>query len=530
MSVTYQIRIHDLAVSQELDRLGGFLGPIIRRTLAEARRGIIPSKSKLHVKYDIPNRYGFSIKKDVEARLSSRVECLKFEIEDLRGKITLLNQKIPRARYSKQRIAWKRSLRKLQSRLRHRQRQLEEDDYSYIFGGKDLWLAQFHLKANGYSSHQEWLKDWRLHRNYNFNIIGYKGEKGGNQNCQFLPKENNRFDLQLRLPDGFLAAGQDKYLLIQDLQISERELKKNAKRGIPYGWSLVRELLINGPVAVTYRFHKDTKGWIISASLDYPEVIPTTNSQQGVVGIDINYDFLALTETDINGNPIAWKHIQLELKGLSADARENAISHAVLEAITYAKERNKDLVIESLDFQQKKQELIICYDPAYAKMISSFSYHSIIQRIQASAYVRGVGVHQVNPAYSSIIGRFKFSSRYGMSVHQAAALVIARRFLGFSERLPRLARDYLYRVGRIQSTLGKPADSPKHVWSRWGKLLGQIRKLWSSKPKRAKDPKLRGAQATVKTRLLRTMVTSPTFGAMTTTRAVALGGHDGGDK
>jgi IS605 OrfB family transposase len=530
MSVTYQLRIHDSAAVQVLDRLGEFLAPITRRTLVEAQKGIKPSKSEIHKKYDIPNRYGYAIKTDVEARLLSRLECLKAEVVDLQSKLEFLPPKIAKSKFPEQKKKWKRQLRKLSSRLKHRQQQLAVEDFSYIFGGKDLWLAQFHLKENGYASHQEWLEDWRLHRNYNFNIIGSKDELGGNQNCQFLPKSETAFDLKLRLPDGFLVDGEAKYLIISGLEISQRELAKNAKRGLSYGWSLIRDLLREGTSGVSYRFHKDRKGWILSATVDYPEVIPTTNSFFGVIGIDVNYDFLALTETDASGNPIAWKHIQLGLVGLSTEARENRISHVVLEAVTYAKERGKDLVVEYLDFQQKKRELVVCYDPGYARMLSSFSYRNILDRIQSSAYVRGVGVHQVNPAYSSIIGRFKFSSRYGMSVHQAAALVIARRYLGFSERLPQLVRAYLYQAGRIQVTLGKPVDSPKHVWSRWGKLLGQIRKLWSSKPKRAKDPKLRDPQETVQVGLLRAMVTSPTLDSKATMSAVALGGYHEGDK
>ncbi len=43
----------------------------------------------------------------------------------------------------------------------------------------------------------------------------------------------------------------------------------------------------------------------------------------------------------------------------------------------------------------------------------------------------------VNPAFGSVIGRVKFMERYGLSVHQAAGLVLARRLVGCSERIPR---------------------------------------------------------------------------------------------
>ena len=68
---------------------------------------------------------------------------------------------------------------------------------------------------------------------------------------------------------------------------------------------------------------------------------------------------------------------------------------------------------------------------------SSFGYGKIKAYFLSRGYRQGVEVHQVNPAFSSVIGRVKFMERYGLSVHQAAALVLARRLLGCSERIPR---------------------------------------------------------------------------------------------
>ena len=67
-------------------------------------------------------------------------------------------------------------------------------------------------------------------------------------------------------------------------------------------------------------------------------------------------------------------------------------------------------------------------------MLSSFSGRS--RRTLSRGCRQGVEVHQVNPAFSSVVGRVKFMERYGLTVHQAAALVLARRLL-VSERIPR---------------------------------------------------------------------------------------------
>ena len=84
----------------------------------------------------------------------------------------------------------------------------------------------------------------------------------------------------------------------------------------------------------------------------------------------------------------------------------------------------------------------------------------------------GVEVHQVNPAYSSsVIGRVKFVERYGLSVHQGADLVLARRLLGCSERIP---CRWVSPVGNgVHVAFSVPARKRvKHVWTYWGAVSG----------------------------------------------------------
>ena len=50
-------------------------------------------------------------------------------------------------------------------------------------------------------------------------------------------------------------------------------------------------------------------------------------------------------------------------------------------------------------------------------MLSSFSYGKIKAYFLSRGYREGVEVHQVNLAYSSVIGRVKFMERYGLTVH-----------------------------------------------------------------------------------------------------------------
>ena len=81
----------------------------------------------------------------------------------------------------------------------------------------------------------------------------------------------------------------------------------------------------------------------------------------------------------------------------------------------------KPIVIEQLDFKQKKAQLE-GESRRYSRMLSSFSYGKIKAYFISRGHRNGVEVFQVNPAYSSVIGRAKFMERYGLTVHQAAAL------------------------------------------------------------------------------------------------------------
>ena len=111
----------------------------------------------------------------------------------------------------------------------------------------------------------------------------------------------------------------------------------------------------------------------------------------------------------------------------------------------------------------------------YSRMLSSFSYGKIKTCFLSRGYRQGVEVQQVNPAFSSVIGRVKFMERYGLSVHQAAALVLARRLLGCSERIP--ASTGLSPVGNgVQVAFTVPVRKRvKHVWTYWGAVWGQLR-------------------------------------------------------
>ena len=225
--------------------------------------------------------------------------------------------------------------------------------------------------------------------------------------------------------------------------------------------------------AVSYRFKRDGKGWRVFVSTRMMDVPVVTDQQRGAVVVDLNADHLAIAETDASGNYVnAWR-APLVTYGKSQHQAEALIGDAVAGIVAYAREAGKPIVLEKLDFRQKRA-ILEGESRRYSRMLSSFSYAKMKSCFLSRGIRQGVEVHQVNPAFSSVIGRVKFMERYGLSVHQAAALALARRLLGCSERVPRRR---VCPVGNgVQVAFSVPARKRvKHVWTHWGAVLGQLR-------------------------------------------------------
>ena len=152
--------------------------------------------------------------------------------------------------------------------------------------------------------------------------------------------------------------------------------------------------------------------------------------------------------------------------GKNTRQSEALIGDAVASVVEYAREVGKPIVIERLDFRQKKA-VLEGESRRYSRMLSSFNYGKVKAYFVSRGYREGVEVHQVNPAYSSVIGRVKFMERYGLTVHQAAALVLARRLLGCSECIP---RRWVAPIGNgVHIAFTVPVRKRvKHVWTYWG--------------------------------------------------------------
>ena len=110
----------------------------------------------------------------------------------------------------------------------------------------------------------------------------------------------------------------------------------------------------------------------------------------------------------------------------------------------------------------------------FSRLLSSFAYSLFFQSLSARAYKEGVAVHGVNPAFTSVIGRVNFAKRYGLSIHLAAALCIARRYQKFSEE-PCSPKGDIPDGKASHVTFVVPVrNRQKHVWHFWGQVRKKL--------------------------------------------------------
>lgn len=476
---TYQTRLNlDEPTAIILDSCAQLLSSIERQLFVDLTKGKAPVDLKVEYikKHQITARQFNALRIQVQGKIDSIREGraglmtdAQFKIASIQKSIAALEKRAPGSEKLHQK---KRRLANLKCGLEQLQSDQATGRVSLCFGSKRLFRAQFALEKNGYQSHEEWLANWRQLRSNSFFLVGSKDESSGNQSCTAIITEDGRLQLRLRLPPALASHG--KYLLLPSIHFEygheniiealasclERKRLQTVKclEASQYG------------VALSYRFKRDEKGWRVFISVPIQKRKTVTSQERGVIGVDINANHLAIAETDRFGNPVAKKSIPVNTYGKNRNQTQALIGDACALIVDNAKKAGKPLVIEQLDFQKKKSELRDHSSPAMARMLSGLAYNNIINGLKSRAWRSGVEVMEVNPAFTSIIGRVKFSRRYGLSVHHAAALTIGRRHLRASERVPRYLDSIPDGKGSYVALSLPVRNRDKHVWQTWGVL------------------------------------------------------------
>ena len=490
MIATYQTRIAGyaglgrVAGDAALDAYGELYGRVQRRLFAAtvADHAAPSLKSEYLERYGIPGRMFNAVRVSLEGKVASFQESQKLWIDNLRRRIARAKKEIAKAEKRRLLDQVHHKRRRLAA-LEHQRMELEAEMKAGLvrlcFGSKTLWHKQHHLEENGYANHEEWLEDWRSSRTGEFFVLGSRDETTGCQLCVAAVADDGSLRLRLRMPDS-LVGEHGKYVTIEGVRFAYGHeqvlaaLESNAEYAAyrrERGEKAARVTDLGQ--AISYRFKRDVKGWRVFVTTETVDVPVVTEQKRGAIGVDLNADHLAVAETDACGNYLHAFRVPLVTYGKSTHQAEALIGDAVARVVEYARRVGKPIVIERLDFRKKKA-VLEGESRKYSRMLSSFSYGKTQTYFLSRAHRQGVEVRQVNPAFSSVIGRVKFMERYGLSVHQAAALVLARRLLGYSERIPRRWEAPTGNGGRVAFRV-PVRKRVKHVWTYWGAISGQLR-------------------------------------------------------
>ncbi len=415
-------------------------------------------KQKFLQQFGITGRQYNACKVILKGKIDSIKERREAQIIDVEEKVKALDLKIKKIKNPFTIHQKKRRLDHLRTKLAQLKIDKAQNTVRLCFGSKQLFNAQFSLKEKGYASQAEWRKAWQKKRNSEFFVLGSKDEIGGNQSCSAFLQEDGTLHLRLRLPNLF-TEHYGKYLWMRNVQFG-------------YGHKEILAGLV-AKQALSYRFKLDEKGWRIFVSVDIPQAPLVSDERQGAIGVDVNSNHLSIAETDRFGNVIFKQTIDLNLYGKNSHQAKAIIGDACKKIVSFAEKTKKPLVLEKLNFQQKKKTLKEKH-ASYARMLSSFAYNSILKHIQSRAHKQGIEIKEVNPAYTSIIGRVKFAKRYGLSIHHAAALTIARRSVRFSEKLPSRLTDIPDGRGGHVALPVPVRNRIEHVWTLWRKLSKKL--------------------------------------------------------
>ncbi|MQY53642.1 MAG: hypothetical protein GH154_04515 [Firmicutes bacterium] len=424
LTITIETKLEKATAYPQLEVIGRLYNNLKRRLykrIIKESTSIAKLKKEFLSQYQIPARFFNSIYADLKGQIKSHHEMRRLNQSTISRKIRYLEEQV---RQSKEKYVVFQKRRKIY-RL---QQQLNKPRREICFGGRNFFNKQF-TGPEYITNHELWRQEWELRRNGEFTFLGSKDESYGNQLCQLIDNK-----LRIRLPN--CLAVESKYI---EVPIE-----------FHYYQDYLKEATGNHK-ALTWRFKKRANGyWYVFLTFTLDKEVLDDQSN-GVFGIDLNYESLAVSETDRYGNWIGSGQYHFSQEDKSSEQSLQEVSLLLDKIVVEAGQKKKNLVIENLDIKDKSG-----FNRLANRKKNYLLYRKSFSLLESKCTKRKVKLIKVNPAYTTIIGENKYRYRYGINQHEAASFVIARRGMGFKDMVPVQLTCFL--PGRIKN---------RHHWSHW---------------------------------------------------------------
>ena len=381
--------------------------------------------------YNFTSRAANSIVSNMVGRFNAIKELKEYEQNQLKTKIKSLEKKIAKTeearqklnlrmalntatkkeqeRYEKLKISlyWRRNkLNKLKRKIKKIENEIKTQRYKVCFGTKKL------LKTD-YNKFKE-------QRDSELFYVGRASDISCNTNFQMrYNRKDNQFYFKIRKEINTVP---DKHVRGK-VYFSKSQTKK------------IKELLRSKESPLTYRNKvKDGKYYLqIIFQYKHNTTICDTRNSNGVIGVDFNKGFVAVSETDSYGNLINTFNIKYRFR--SGTKTENDFQWIAKILSEYCLEDGKDLVIENLNFDKAIANLVKGEFKIYNEMLSSLAYAKFSKIIESKCAKKRIFLNKVNPAWTSYIAKEKYCENKKLNIHNGASYVIARRGQGLKDEV-----------------------------------------------------------------------------------------------
>ena len=461
------------------------LNRILEGQERDGKDGIKPGAQGM---FGINSRYANDAYVHAKAIVSSQRELIPMEIEDTEAKLAKASKK-QKADLAKGK------------RLRGKGCDPEADRVASVIAGRDQRIAKLEGKLAEYRAYQEkgtippvvfggkalWRKvtrgqatkeEWQAKRRGRLYSRG-DSSKGGNPNIKVLMEDAGTFSMSVALSHLTVEKQNDNPIYEHTAPRITGELWVPSKfqarlapwlaSGVAYSVELIRDgaqlrAHITGPSGVTPVEPECSRGVLAFDTnpngLGFYNVDSQGNRQR------FPDDFTLAVPTNVGkypgdlhigiGNGILWVKVPDWTCG-NGNRRDYMAGVVAKLACDAAAQLGKPLACEGLDFKKAHDT-----NHAFNRMSSNFPSAKILEAIARRAGKTGVGIAPVNPAFTSAIGRWRYMTEEGLSVHQSAAKVIGRRALGKTERFdPNTRRKVaVLRNNLIQQAEKAEAESP----------------------------------------------------------------------
>jgi hypothetical protein len=207
-------------------------------------------------------------------------------------------------------------------------------------------------------------------------VLGSKDETAGCQGCvativQGTDAEDRSLTFRLRLPDSVIegsaraGAHTGRHVVVEGVRFayghdsiaaalnSYRATTVVSDKAKSVGQKVRR---VTG-TALTYRFARDAKGWRVFVAVAVAAPDSSSKAELGAIGVDFNADHLAVAPTDQFGNLVNAQRVDALTYGKTPKQTQAIYGDIAVAVASRARCAGKPVVIERLDFAQKKAQL-----------------------------------------------------------------------------------------------------------------------------------------------------------------------------